>query len=78
AIPLTQGEYGLLLALLQKARRVLIREELLALTRNESTEVFDRTINVLILRLWRNIELKPHQPALLKTLCGRLYVFSAN
>ncbi|MGZ2368135.1 winged helix-turn-helix domain-containing protein, partial [Citrobacter freundii] len=68
AIPLTQGEYGLLLALAQNARRVLNREQLLALTHNESTEVFDRTIDVLIMRLRRKIELNPHQPTLIKTL----------
>ena len=78
AIPLTQGEYGLLLALAQNARRVLNREQLLALTHNESTEVFDRTIDVLIMRLRRKIELNPHQPTLIKTLRGRGYVFSAD
>ncbi|HBW3946588.1 TPA: response regulator transcription factor [Klebsiella pneumoniae] len=62
AIPLTQGEYGLLLAL----------------THNESTEVFDRTIDVLIMRLRRKIELNPHQPTLIKTLRGLGYVFSAD
>ena len=54
AVPLTQGEYGLLLALTQNARRVLSREQLLELTHSESTEVFDRTIDVLIMRLRRN------------------------
>ncbi len=79
AIPLTQGEYGLLLALAQKnARRVLNREQLLALTHNESTEVFDRTIDVLIMRLQHKIELNPHQPTLIKTLRGLGYVFSAD
>ena len=78
AIPLTQGEYGLLLALAQNARRVLNREQLLALTHNESTEVFDRTIDVLIMRLRRKIELNPHRPTLIKTLRGLGYVFSAD
>ncbi|EPQ4140649.1 response regulator transcription factor [Klebsiella quasipneumoniae] len=78
AIPLTQGEYGLLLALAQNARRVLNREQLLALTHTESTEVFDRTIDVLIMRLRRKIELNPHQPTLIKTLRGLGYVFSAD
>ena len=77
-VPLTQGEYGLLLALAQNARRVLNREQLLALTHNESTEVFDRTIDVLIMRLRRKIELNQHQPTLIKTLRGLGYVFSAD
>ena len=62
----------------QNARRVLNREQLLALTHNESTEVFDRTIDVLIMRLRRKIELNPHQPTLIKTLRGLGYVFSAD
>lgn len=77
-VPLTQGEYGLLLALAQNARRVLNREQLLTLTHSESIEVFDRTIDVLIMRLRRKIELNPHQPALIKTMRGLGYVFAAD
>ncbi|MGV3941312.1 response regulator [Citrobacter freundii] len=75
---LTQGEYSLLLALAQNARRVLSREQLLELTRSDSDEVFDRTIDVLIMRLRRKIEINPHQPMLIKTLRGLGYVFAAD
>ena len=75
---LTQGEYSLLLALVQNARRVLNREQLLELTHSESVDVFDRTIDVLIMRLRRKIETNPHQPALIKTLRGLGYVFAAD
>ena len=78
AVPLTQGEYGLLLAITQNARRVLSREQLLELTHSESTEVFDRTIDVLIMRLRRKIEINPHQPKLIKTMRGLGYVFAAD
>ncbi|MFP2422521.1 response regulator [Pseudescherichia vulneris] len=78
SVALTQGEYGLLLALVQNARRVLSREQLLALTHSESMEVFDRTIDVLIMRLRRKIEINPHQPTLIKTLRGLGYVFAAD
>ncbi|MGS2874962.1 response regulator [Enterobacter huaxiensis] len=77
-VPLTQGEYGLLLALTQNARRVLSREQLLELTHSESAEVFDRTIDVLIMRLRRKIEANPHQPALIKTIRGLGYVFATD
>ncbi|EPD1002876.1 TPA: response regulator transcription factor [Escherichia coli] len=77
-VELTQGEYGLLLALAQNARRVLSREQLLAFTHSDSVEVFDRTIDVLIMRLRRKIELNPHQPVLIKTLRGLGYVFAAD
>lgn len=77
-VDLTQGEYSLLLALAQNARRVLSREQLLELTRSDSVEVFDRTIDVLIMRLRRKIEINPHQPMLIKTLRGLGYVFAAD
>ena len=77
-VDLTQGEYSLLLALVQNARRVLSREQLLELTHSESVEVFDRTIDVLIMRLRRKIEINPHQPALIKTILGLGYVFAAD
>lgn len=77
-VPLTQGEYSLLLALAQNARRVLSREQLLTLTHSESAEVFDRTIDVLIMRLRRKIEANPHQPGLIKTIRGLGYVFAAD
>ncbi len=77
-IELTQGEYGLLLALMQNARKVLSRERLLELTHSESLEIFDRTIDVLIMRLRRKIEVNPHQPSLIRTIRGVGYVFSAD
>ena len=64
--------------LAQNARRVLSREQLLELTRSDSVEVFDRTIDVLIMRLRRKIEINPHQPMLIKTLRGLGYVFAAD
>lgn len=77
-VMLTQGEYGLLLALMQNARRVLSRERLLELTHSESLEVFDRTIDVLVMRLRRKIESNPHQPSLIRTIRGLGYVFAAD
>lgn len=77
-VDLTQGEYGLLLSLTQNARKVLSREKLLELTHSESLEVFDRTIDVLIMRLRRKIEVNPHQPTLIRTIRGVGYVFAAD
>lgn len=78
AVPLTRGEYALLRALLRHARQVLTRDQLLELTHSESLEVFDRTIDVLIMRLRRKIEVNPHQPTLIRTIRGLGYVFSAD
>jgi DNA-binding response OmpR family regulator len=77
-IPLTQGEYSLLRALVRHARKVLTRDQLLELTHSETLDVFDRTIDVLIMRLRRKIETNPHQPSLIRTIRGLGYVFSAD
>ncbi|WP_239954632.1 response regulator [Pantoea sp. Z09] len=77
-VPLTQGEYALLRALVRHARKVLTRDQLLELTHGESLDVFDRTIDVLIMRLRRKIETHPHQPSLIRTIRGLGYVFSAD
>ena len=75
SVPLTQGEYSLLRALVGHARKVLTRDQLLELTHSESLDVFDRTIDVLIMRLRRKIEANPHQPILIRTIRGLGYVF---
>lgn len=77
-VPLTQGEFSLLRALVRHARKVLTRDQLLELTHSESLDVFDRTIDVLIMRLRRKIEINPHQPDLIRTIRGLGYVFSAD
>ncbi len=66
-VPLTRGEYGLLLAHPECPPGTEPRKQLLELTHSESADVFDRTIDVLIMRLRRKIEANPHQPALIKT-----------
>ena len=75
---LTQGEYALLAALVRHPGRVWSREQLLEQTRGLDTEVFDRTIDVLILRLRRKIEPNPRLPALICTERGAGYVFRAS
>ncbi|MGP0153124.1 response regulator [Pantoea ananatis] len=77
-VPLTQGEYTLLRAMVRHARKVLTRDQLLELTHSETMDVFDRTIDVLIMRLRRKIEANPHQPGLIRTIRGLGYVFSAD
>jgi two-component system phosphate regulon response regulator OmpR len=51
------------------------RERLLELTRGETSESFDRAIDVQIHRLRRLIELDPAHPRYLQTVWGIGYVF---
>ncbi|HXH04629.1 MAG TPA: response regulator [Candidatus Competibacteraceae bacterium] len=76
--PLTHAEFTLLEALLRAPNRVLSREQLLEMTRGYDSEVFDRTIDVLILRLRRKIEPNPRQPRYIRTERGMGYVFTAT
>ena len=75
-VPLTRGEFGLLAALVQAPQRVVSREHLLATSRVHDNEVFDRSIDVQVLRLRRKIETNSAAPELIKTERGVGYVFT--
>jgi two-component system OmpR family response regulator len=77
SVPLTKGEFSLLIAFLQSPQRVLSRETLLEASRLHGGEVFDRSIDVQILRLRRKLETDPSIPALIKTERGVGYIFTA-
>lgn len=77
-VELTSGEFSLLEALVRAPYRVLTRDQLLGMTRSADTEVFDRTIDVLILRLRRKLEFNPKHPQLIKTERGMGYIFNAT
>jgi two-component system, OmpR family, response regulator len=77
-IPISNGEFGLLVALLGHPQRILSRDQLLELSRLRSSEVYDRSIDVQILRLRRKIESNPARPELIKTERGLGYRFCAS
>jgi DNA-binding response OmpR family regulator len=77
SVGLTLGEFSLLIAFLRSPQQVLSREQLLAATRLHEEEVYDRSIDVQILRLRRKLETDPSAPALIKTERGAGYVFTA-
>jgi DNA-binding response OmpR family regulator len=67
SVPLTRGELALLTALLRSPQRELSREQLLAASRMHE-DVFDRSIDVHILRLRRKLETNPSQPEFIQTV----------
>lgn len=73
-IGLTKGEYALLVAFLESPRRPLSREHLLQSTRVHE-DVFDRSIDVQILRLRRKLEEDPSAPRIIQTERGVGYRF---
>ena len=77
SVGLTSGEFGLLTAFVRSPQQVLSREQLLAATRLHDDGVYDRSVDVQILRLRRKLEIDPSTPALIRTERGAGYVFSA-
>jgi DNA-binding response OmpR family regulator len=77
-VPISNGEFGLLVAFLGRPERILSRDQLLDLSRLRSTDVYDRAIDVQILRLRRKIETNSSRPELIKTERGLGYRFCAS
>jgi two-component system, OmpR family, response regulator len=76
-VALTAGEFNLLAAFLRSPQRVLSREQLLAASRVHDEEVYDRSIDVQILRLRRKLEVEPSEPRMITTERGAGYIFAA-
>ena len=76
-IELTNGEFNLLVAFLAAPQRLLTRDQMLEASRVYDNEVYDRAIDVQILRLRRKIETNPSQPKLILTERGAGYLFDA-
>jgi DNA-binding response OmpR family regulator len=75
---LTGHQFALLVALAERAGRVLSREALMDLTRGEALDDFDRSIDVHISRLRAAIEDDPKRPRRILTLRGAGYVFARD
>jgi two-component system, OmpR family, response regulator len=76
-IVLTNGEFNLLAALLAAPERILTRDQLLEASRVYDNEVYDRAIDIQVLRLRRKIEPNPSQPTFIVTERGAGYMFCA-
>ena len=73
---LTSYQFALLLALAQHAGRVMSREALMELLKNERLEAFDRSIDVHVSRIRAAIEDDPKRPHRVITVRGAGYVFA--
>jgi two-component system OmpR family response regulator len=72
---LTKGEYALLMAFIDAPQRPLSREHLMRASRIHE-DVFDRSIDVQILRLRRKLEVDPTTSQIIRTERGVGYVFT--
>jgi two-component system, OmpR family, response regulator len=73
---LTSYEFALLLALTERAGRVLSREQLLDLAKGSGDDALDRSIDVHISRLRQKLGDDAKRPRLLKTVRGAGYVLT--
>jgi DNA-binding response OmpR family regulator len=76
SVPLTTAEFDLLAVLVRHAGQVMSRERLISATKRRRFESMDRTIDTLVRRLRRKIEVDPDNPHLIKTVHGTGYLFS--
>jgi two-component system, OmpR family, response regulator len=74
-VALTKGEYTVLIAFLDAPLRPLSREYLLQATRLHE-DIFDRSVDVQILRLRRKLEIDPSAPNIIRTERSVGYVFA--
>jgi DNA-binding response OmpR family regulator len=77
-VPLTNGEYELLLAFVMAPHKVQSRDELLNATHGRDAGPYDKTIDVQVVRLRRKIERDAAQPDLIKAVRGAGYVWTAD
>ena len=74
-VPLSNGDFSLLVVLLGSPQRIFTRDQLLDLSRLHNDEVFNRSVDVQIMRLRRKIENDPAQPRYIRTERGAGYLF---
>lgn len=77
-IPLTSGEFNLLVIFLNNSNKLLTRDFLLNKLHSRDAGPFDRTIDVQIGRIRKKIEIDPKNPKLLTTIRGGGYIFNAE
>ncbi len=74
-IALTSGEFDLLAILVAHPNKVLHRDRILDLLTGAERSPFDRSIDVRITRLRSKLENDPANPAFIKTIWGKGYMF---
>ncbi|MBP5066467.1 response regulator [Pseudomonas chlororaphis] len=77
-IPLSAGEFDLLLVFVEHPQRILSREQLLDLARGQAHDAFDRSIDVQVSRLRRKLEFDTKRPAMIRTVRNGGYLFTPS
>ena len=75
-VPLSTGEYDLLIVLVERPQRMLSRDQLLDLARGRTASALDRSIDTQVSRLRKKLERDPADPSIIKTVWGGGYMFT--
>jgi DNA-binding response OmpR family regulator len=76
AVPLSNGEFGLLVVFLGAPHRMLTRDQLLDMSRLHGDDVYNRSVNTQVMRLRRKLETDAARPRYIRTERGTGYIFS--
>ncbi|HEX6016921.1 MAG TPA: response regulator [Burkholderiaceae bacterium] len=74
-VELTASELDLLLLFARNPGRPLSRDQIMERAHNRSWDVFDRSIDLRVMRLRRKVERNPEKPEAIKTVRGIGYLF---
>ncbi|MBP5991135.1 MAG: response regulator [Piscinibacter sp.] len=74
-VVLTASELDLMLLFARNPGRPLNRDQIMERAHNRSWDVFDRSIDLRIMRLRRKVERNPEKPEVIKTVRGVGYMF---
>lgn len=77
-IPLSGGEFDLLLAFVEHPQRVLSREQLLDWTGGSTADAYDRSIDTQVSRLRRKLEVDAKKAEIIRTIRNGGYMFMAE
>ncbi len=75
-VPLSTGEFDLLMVMVTRPQRVLTRDTLLDLARGRAATTFDRSIDTQVSRLRKKLEADPADPKIIQTVWGGGYLFA--
>lgn len=77
-LSVTDGEFDLLRVFCERPGRVLSRNQLLDLTQGRAAGPNERSIDILVARLRRKIEINPHRPDFIRTVRSGGYMFTPD
>jgi two-component system phosphate regulon response regulator OmpR len=74
-VELTASELDLVLLFARNPGRALNRDQIMERAHNRSWDVFDRSIDLRVMRLRRKVERNPEKPEAIRTVRGVGYMF---